>query len=93
MAASNEWTEYHLTKDGWIAGSERLDFQETKIVKPPSNRVLTRKYKEYLASRYSVMEMTYSTIWTSGDNDFINDLLKVFPHPHPDFHSRFYCND
>ena len=89
MAASNEWTEYHLTTDGWIEGSERLDFQETKIVTPPNNRVLTRKYKEYLASSYSVMEKTYSTIWTSGNKDLINSLLKSFPHPVPDYHKYF----
>lgn len=93
MAASNEWTEYHLTLDGWVEGSERLDFGETKIISPPDNRILTRKYKEYLASSFSVMERTYSTIWTSGDKYLINNLLESFPHPIPDFHKDFIAID
>lgn len=38
MVASNEWTEWHLTPNGWVAGSRREDnVGITKVPDPPGS--------------------------------------------------------
>ena len=39
MAASNEWTEWHLTPRGWEEGSGRLDGVGVTHAEPPTDRV------------------------------------------------------
>lgn len=78
MSASNEWTEWHLTPTGWVIGSQKNDFQDTIIVTPPTNRVLTCKYKEYLSSSFSKLETGISIIWESDDKDSLNASKRKF---------------
>lgn len=46
MAASNEFTEWHLTPDGWVRGSYQTDFSSTHEVEPPANRLLSVRVEE-----------------------------------------------
>jgi hypothetical protein len=90
MAASNEWTEFHLTSNGWIEGSERLDFGNTKLVEPPKDRVLTRIYREYMPSTFSRLEKFFETNWISDNSELVNSLLREYPHPNPqDYYKDF----
>ena len=79
MSASNEWTDFHLTKNGWVRGSDKMDFAGVTEVVPPDNVLLTRRYKEYLASVYSSMEFTYSDTICSSDSDLIESTLVEYP--------------
>ena len=55
MSASNEWSEYHLTPNGWVEGSEKLDFSRTE--RPaPADRVLTVRQHDYLSSSFSKLD-------------------------------------
>ena len=52
MAESNEWTEWHLTKNGWEKGSNKTDFnKEIKVT--PESRFLTKRYTEIVTSSFS----------------------------------------
>ncbi len=90
MALSNEWTEYHLTKSGWIEGSCKLDIVGKKEVPKPDKTLITRKYMEYASSRFSGLELTYQETVFSGNKEVRESLLKKFPHPEPiSHHERF----
>jgi hypothetical protein len=83
MSATNEWWEFHLTKDGWITGSEQLDFGPEKSVPTPPNTLLTRRYKEYASSTFSAVERTYSD--RGEKTEEVKSLLRKFPHPRKSF--------
>lgn len=68
MSASNEWTDWHLTPDGWERGTEKTDFS-TERVDPPEDRVKTVRYREYLSSVYSDMSITTKTIWVGDEEE------------------------
>lgn len=52
MSASNEYWAWHLTPQGWVEGSEKLD--SGTIERPvPEDTVLTLTYHEIYASIYS----------------------------------------
>jgi len=80
MALSNEWFEYHLTKKGWILGSAKLD-SGLEEVKPPKNRILTRVYSEFLATRYSGFETSCSETWRIDNKKKVKKYLKKYPYP------------
>ncbi|HVO60352.1 MAG TPA: hypothetical protein VMT53_05420 [Terriglobales bacterium] len=81
MAASNEWTEWHLTPRGWERGSEREDGPGIKEKPAPADRVLTYRWKEYLSSVFSTMDRTSQELWRSDDEAAIKVLLEKFGDP------------
>ena len=78
MSASNEWFEYHLTPQGWVDGSEKIDFAGLKKKEIPDDRVLTLRFHEYLSSPFSTIDKWYDEQWRHEDEDLINDLIKQF---------------
>ncbi len=78
MSASNEWTEWHLTARGWEEGSTRIDGSPIKHLSPPSDRVLTCKYYEYLSSPFSQFDKGVKEIWRSSEEQLIADLLEKY---------------
>lgn len=86
MSASHEWDEWHLTPQGWVRGSERMDFVGTKSVPPPPDRVLTRRYIEHMSSSFSKMDYYYETIWQKGDP---TALLEQFGEHPMDFYAKY----
>lgn len=80
MAASNEWTDWHLTPRGWERGTEKDDFKRVDR-DPPPDRVLSSRFKEYVASVYSKYERTSSITWRSADSALIETLLEKFGPP------------
>jgi hypothetical protein len=78
MAASNEWTEWHLTPRGWEEGSSRLDSVGITHVEPPPDRVLTCQYQELLSSPYAGWEVNVTEEWRSGDEALIQQLLSQY---------------
>jgi hypothetical protein len=78
MSASNEWTEWHLTPRGWEIGSEKMDFSPVRVRNPPTDRALSVKYNEYIATGFTKMEAIQSEIWRSNDESAITGLLDKF---------------
>ena len=78
MSASHEWTEYHLTPDGWKQGSWRIDFGNTHEKDSPPDRVLTCVYHEKLSSVYSQMDRYVNETWRSEDDAVIDALIKQY---------------
>lgn len=48
MTASLEYTDWHLTKDGWLRGSEKTD-SGLKLEEPPADRIATFRYSEEIS--------------------------------------------
>ncbi|TWC35091.1 hypothetical protein FBY03_111139 [Pseudomonas sp. SJZ079] len=80
MAASNEWTEWHLTPRGWERGTEKEDFRKIER-DPPADRVLSSKYGQYLSSIYSKLEESNPITWRGADSALIDALLSKFGPP------------
>ncbi len=80
MAASNEWTDWHLTPKGWERGTEKDDFKRVDR-DPPPDRVLSSCCEEYVASVYSKLERTSSITWRCEDSALIDALLEKFGQP------------
>lgn len=75
--SSREYTEYHLTPNGWVKGTTQTDFNRIERPVPP-DRVLTQIYEEFLSSGYSPMDKTVGTIWSKGEGELEDELLRKF---------------
>jgi len=78
MSASNEYTEWHLTKKGWESGTKKTDFHKPLIVLAPLDRVLSYKYFEYMSSGFNDIEKGLEEIFRCGDDNSISQLLIKF---------------
>lgn len=78
---SKEYTEWHLTPSGWVEGNCKLDFVGLKKAPTPEDTVLSKKYKESMASAYSPLVKEITEIWTNGNEEEITELEKKFPFP------------
>ncbi len=76
MAASNEWTEYHLTPSGWVTGTEKTDFRRDDV-DPPQDRVLTIRYVETL-NGYGGGSKGHHEVWRSAEDTSVNTLLAKY---------------
>lgn len=86
MSLSDEWQEVHLTPDGWVKGSFKVDSGYGKEVRPPENRVLTILIQETIEATegwFQDMETRIREIWRGSDEKLINELLEKFG-PGPD---------
>ena len=77
MAASDEWTEWHLTPRGWERGSERVDVGNVTPRDPPADRVLTVRYREY-SSWGANLTVYQDELWRSPDVESVDSLLRQF---------------
>jgi hypothetical protein len=78
MSASNEWFEYHLTPQGWVTGSEKIDFSGIKGKDIPTDRVLTLRFNEYMSSSFSTMDKWCDEQYRHEDESLVNRLVKQF---------------
>jgi hypothetical protein len=82
MSLSYEWTEYHLTPNGWESGSGRYDGQGTTPKDPPTNRVLTVRWiEDYPSGGYGKPHKVHEELWRSADTQTIEKLNKRFGDP------------
>ena len=87
MALSSEWTEWHLTPDGWVEGSSQIDPGRIISVDPPNNRLLTVKIEEEIPNivpgeqgfnNFNV-EKDVREIWRASGQDIqIEELLTQY---------------
>jgi hypothetical protein len=81
LALSNEYREWHLTPDGWVAGTDKHDFgfREGKEVESPANRLLTVKCGVKMSSLFSGPEEYRHELWRAkGQDQLIADLLEKY---------------
>ena len=76
MSVSNEWAEWHLTRDGWQRGDERMDFTPRKDRPVPDGRVLTVRFTEKIESRYSQTDRWLRTVWRDSNDKLVEELLR-----------------
>jgi hypothetical protein len=77
MATSNEWTDWHLTPQGWKKGSEKTDFDRTDC-EPPVDRVITVRWSDYLGHPFATARRGHTTMWQSNDIKQVEDLLQKY---------------
>lgn len=76
MALSREWTEWHLTPQGWVAGTANLDSSLRQKPTPP-DRALTFRYHETMRSPFKPPEESLEEVWRSDDRAKIDELRKA----------------
>ena len=74
MSLSNEWFEYHLTRKGWVEGSEQLDLAGLREASVPEDRALTIRFCDRTASAFSKPERWRKVVWRSKDTELIESL-------------------
>jgi hypothetical protein len=78
MAIRNEWTEWHLTPDGWKRGSVRVQGKGNTWADEPEDRVLSTMYKEVETSSTPEPLVTFEETWRSKTATDIDALLRQF---------------
>lgn len=78
--ATVEWAVWHLTPNGWVRGSYKNEFEGSKDVVAPKDRVLTCLYKECLADEWST-EVDETFRQDGKDKDISSFLEKFGPSP------------
>ncbi len=83
MSLSDEWTEYHLTPQGWIRGTRKVDGAGiVEQVERPKEAVLTCRYREYVGSfqefHYEGISSGVREIWNNGNVKTIGQLKRRF---------------
>jgi hypothetical protein len=89
MSADRYEQEYHLTPDGWMAGTYYFYGKAKKRIKAPSNRVLTLIKQVEQSCGFSSEEISWREEWCSNEIDLkhLNRLRKIFgDHPPRECH-------
>lgn len=76
MAASQEWTDWHLTPNGWVAGEKKRD-SGLMVSQIPTDRVKSVRYME-LCNGYSTPFGDSQEQWQSKDDALVQALLDQF---------------
>lgn len=83
MSASDEIDEMHLTPNGWVQGSCKIDFAGWTHRDPPSDRLLTVRFREYMSSSFSKMDLTADETPHGSEADILAALEKHGIEPRP----------
>ena len=77
MSASDEWSDWHLTPQGWVEGTQKLDFAGLREKPTPADRELTCRYSEQRSSPYSKWRKGADIIWQSQNEEEIKKLIQI----------------
>ncbi|MCB1064324.1 MAG: hypothetical protein KDN20_15580 [Verrucomicrobiae bacterium] len=76
------WRLWHLTPEGWVAGSKGFGEEETEIIEKPASAVLTCRYaliEECLTSAYGRERPFVMEFWRAKlEGDEIEKWLSQF---------------
>ena len=76
MAIRQEWTEWHLTPDGWRRGSTRVQGKGNTWADEPEDRVLSYVYKEVERDGAAEPQRSAEETWRSKTAMDIDVLLR-----------------
>ena len=83
MSASDEIDEMHLTPNGWVQGSSKIDFSGWTHRTPPADRLLSASFREHMSSSFSPMDMSADVTKHAGDADILAALQIHGFYPRP----------
>ena len=69
MAARMEWTEWHLTPQGWERGSTRAQGKGNTWTEEPEDRALSFVYKEVETSSSPGVQASVAETWRPRDTE------------------------
>ena len=73
------WTEWHLTPEGWIPGVTHLNYGDAKgNADPPTDRCLTCAFEEFRENPPSGLRSFVTERWRSGAKEQVEALLEKF---------------
>jgi hypothetical protein len=75
MELSEEWTEWHLTPNGWERGTTHRDFSGTTERPDPPGSVAVYEYREAPSSIYSRADRECDRIRLTGTKEEARLLL------------------
>jgi len=78
MSASKEWTEWHLTPNGWERGSDKINSGKITKKNPPKDRVISFRLTEEYSGVFTKPDRTTDQIWSGSDKELINNLLDKY---------------
>jgi hypothetical protein len=76
MSRIDEWMEFHLTQDGWVEGSDKIDFVGLREKEIPKDRVLTLRFYEPSSRPGSAQKRWYAEVWRHPDKGVVDELVK-----------------
>lgn len=84
MAVDRYTIEYHLTDEGWIAGSTTFFNNEDHHLDRPAGAHETWVFESSQASGWSQEETRWRLAWTNPESptDHIKGLHSKYPHKH-----------
>lgn len=80
MGLSKEWTEWHLTASGWIAGDQKTDFASQQK-DTPDGTVLSVRYSEFQVYERGPLKVETQEQWRSPDAEIVSRLVGQFGDP------------
>lgn len=83
MSASDEIDEMHLSPEGWVQGSRKIDFAGWTHRDPPAGLVLTVSFREYMSSSFSPMDLSADITKHAPDSEILAALAKHGAEPRP----------
>ncbi len=78
MAVRKEWTEWHLTPNGWQRGATRVHDQGNTWVDEPEDRVLSFVYQELETSGSEGIKKWAEETWRSKSATNIEELTRKY---------------
>jgi hypothetical protein len=77
MAASEVYTDWHLTPRGWTTGTVKTD-AGTRLRQRPADAVLTLRYRQVVATMLSTARRSCTELRRSADAAHVKALLRRF---------------
>jgi hypothetical protein len=72
----------HLTPNGWVQGSTKIDFAGWTHRDPPPDRLLTVSFREHMSSSFSKMDLTADETKHGSDAEILA-ALQAHGEPRP----------
>ena len=80
MSAGHDWRDWHLTPEGWIAGSKRADVADKRlpVIPVPVGCVLTLRWHTFLPTEHSPPASYYTKVLRGKGEAVVNELLAKY---------------
>jgi hypothetical protein len=87
MSLSSEHFDHHLTPNGWVDGTQHLDFSNNVVAVPDDTLMTVQEHRKI--SHYMADEDVWCTeTWRSNNTEAVEAAIAKYgaePHTHPPF--------